>query len=134
MSKKRGLSADDKRAVILKLYHEYKEPFNLKEIEVKASKAGVVLQTVKDMNQSLVDDFLVYSDKIGSANFFWSFPSKCSVDKQNEKERLLGAIEQVEHRLEGATKTIKDSRSERCASDRGEKVITCSHKYSIAYV
>ncbi len=70
MSKKRGLSLDDKRNVILSIYHEAKEPMNLKEIEAKASKAGVVQQTIKDVNQSLVDDDLVNSDKIGSGIFF----------------------------------------------------------------
>ena len=39
------------------------EPLNLKEIESKASKLGVVLQTVKDVNQSLVDDFLIQVHK-----------------------------------------------------------------------
>ena len=38
MSKRKGMSADDKRRVILKIYHERKEPFNLKEIETIASK------------------------------------------------------------------------------------------------
>lgn len=47
MSKKRkGLSADEKRDVILNLYHTNKEVYNLKEIEQLGSKAGVVLQTV----------------------------------------------------------------------------------------
>lgn len=32
------MSADDKRRVILKIYHDRKEPFNLKEIETIASK------------------------------------------------------------------------------------------------
>ena len=68
---------------ILQIYHEEKCPFNLKEIENKASKRGVVQQTIKDMNQQLVYDNLVLSDKIGSANFFWSFPSKLIIDKKN---------------------------------------------------
>jgi Mnd1 HTH domain len=38
MSKRKGLSAEDKRRVILSIYHEKKEPFNLKEIETLASK------------------------------------------------------------------------------------------------
>ncbi len=46
MSKKRGLSGDEKRNVILSIYHDQSEPFNLKEIETLASKKGVVLQTV----------------------------------------------------------------------------------------
>jgi hypothetical protein len=31
----------------------------------------VVLQSVKEINQGLVDDKLVCMDKIGSSNFFW---------------------------------------------------------------
>ena len=37
MSKRKGLSADEKRRVILDIYHSHKEPFNLKEIEVLVS-------------------------------------------------------------------------------------------------
>ena len=35
---------------------------------------------------------MVYSDKIGSANFFWSFPSKELVDKTNKKEQIQKLI------------------------------------------
>ncbi|KAF9648572.1 meiotic nuclear division protein 1 [Thelephora ganbajun] len=37
---------------------------------------GIVSQSVKEVVQSLVDDGLVQYDKIGSSNFFWSFPSQ----------------------------------------------------------
>jgi len=37
---------------------------------------GIVSQSVKEVLQSLVDDGLVQGDKIGSSNFFWSFPSQ----------------------------------------------------------
>ncbi|KIP11628.1 hypothetical protein PHLGIDRAFT_114474 [Phlebiopsis gigantea 11061_1 CR5-6] len=37
---------------------------------------GIVSQSVKEVLQSLVDDGLVQADKIGSSNFFWSFPSQ----------------------------------------------------------
>jgi hypothetical protein len=33
---------------------------------------------VKEVLESLVNDDLVETDKIGSANFFWSLPSKTS--------------------------------------------------------
>jgi len=39
MSKKKGLSAEEKRKVILSIYHDKKEPFNLKEMENLASRA-----------------------------------------------------------------------------------------------
>ena len=47
---------------------------------------------MKEFNQSLVDDNMVYSDKIGSANFFWSFPSKEQADKTNRKEQTQKMI------------------------------------------
>ena len=123
MSKRRGLSVDDKRTVIMKLYHDYKEPFNLKEVETKASKNGVVLQTVKDMNQSLVDDFMVYSDKIGAANFFWAFPSKLSVDKSNERDKLISNIARYEESFQKAKSDLEFAKQTRNEVGRKEKVI-----------
>lgn len=37
-----------------------------------------MLQTVKDVLDSLLADNLVLSDKIGAANFFWSLPSQAA--------------------------------------------------------
>ena len=68
MSKKKGLSASDKQEVILGIYQELKLPMNLKEIENLASKRGVVQQTVKEMNQILVDDFVIYRLRLRSLN------------------------------------------------------------------
>ena len=56
---KKGLSLEEKRQKILDIYYERKEVFNLKEIEKIGAKKGVVFQTIKDVNQSLVDDNLV---------------------------------------------------------------------------
>ena len=49
---------------------------NLKEIEKLGAKKGVVLQTIKDVNQSLIDDNLVETDRIGIGSFFWALPSR----------------------------------------------------------
>lgn len=77
MSKKRkGLSLEEKRDKLLEVYYDKKEVLNLKEIEKYGAKKGVVLQTIKDVNQSLIDDNLVETDKIGIGAFFWAFPSK----------------------------------------------------------
>lgn len=35
---------------------------------------GIVVQSVKEIVQKLVDDNLVKSDKIGTSVYFWSFP------------------------------------------------------------
>ena len=90
---KKGISWDEKRKRILQIYYDQvsqivlnlfvtfilifqKAVFNLKEIEKIGAKKGVIVQAIKDVNQSLVDDNLVESDKIGIGSFFWALPSK----------------------------------------------------------
>jgi transcription initiation factor IIE alpha subunit len=48
----------------------------LKELEkYLAKEKGIVQQSVKEVIQSLVDDRLVNLEKIGTSNYYWSFPS-----------------------------------------------------------
>ncbi|KAK0476633.1 meiotic nuclear division protein 1 [Armillaria novae-zelandiae] len=71
------LSAEEKRVKLLEIFHETKDFYQLKELEKLGPKMkGIVSQSVKEVLQSLVDDGLVQGDKIGSSNFFWSFPSQ----------------------------------------------------------
>ena len=39
---------------------------------------GITGQSVKEVLQSLVDDAMVDTDKIGTSVYFWAFPSKAS--------------------------------------------------------
>lgn len=74
MSTKR-VSLDEKRSRMLQLFYEKREFFTLKELEKIAPKEkGIVMQSVKDIVQALVDDGIIQSDKIGSAIYFWAFP------------------------------------------------------------
>lgn len=80
----RGLSAEEKRVKLLEIFHETKDFFQLKELEKLGPKMkGIVSQSVKEVLQGLVDDGLVQADKIGSSNFFWSFPSQRGTMMQN---------------------------------------------------
>mmetsp|Transcript_75932 Transcript_75932/g.88300 ORF Transcript_75932/g.88300 Transcript_75932/m.88300 type:complete len:205 (-) Transcript_75932:180-794(-) len=90
--KKKALSFDEKRARLLAIFHERKEVFNLKELEKHGSKAGIVLQTVKEVLEALMSDNLVESDKIGSANFFWSLPSRAYQSLTMKKEEYNSQI------------------------------------------
>ncbi|KAK0087094.1 hypothetical protein PV325_001763 [Microctonus aethiopoides] len=75
MSKR--VSLDEKRARMLQIFYEKKEFFTLKELEKIASKEkGIVVQTVKDVLQALVDDGFVHTDKIGSTIYYWTFPGE----------------------------------------------------------
>ncbi|XP_043684558.1 meiotic nuclear division protein 1 homolog [Vespula pensylvanica] len=96
MSKRKGLTLDEKRARMLQLFYERREFFTLKELEKIAPKEkGIVTQTVKDVLQTLVDDGLVRSDKIGTSIYFWTFPGE--------------NITAVENRIAHASKRIVES-------------------------
>lgn len=86
--KKRGMSLEDKRATMMNIFHETKEVYLLKDMEKLASKRGVVLQSVKEVLQSLVDDDMVHAEKIGVSNYFWSFPSEAAVKMDTEISKL----------------------------------------------
>jgi len=116
--KRKGLSIDEKKRVILGIYHERKEPFNLKEIENHGSKKGVVQQTIKDINQSLIDDGLVCGDKIGSANFFWSFPSKYYQEQLKLRDSLTQSISKCNASISSCTAELETSRNMRKMAGR----------------
>jgi len=67
-------SADDKKRMLLKVYHTRKEPFNNKELLVVGKMAGLNDKIVPDVNSQLMDDNYVQTDKIGPSHFYWSFP------------------------------------------------------------
>ncbi|OJT09324.1 Meiotic nuclear division protein 1 -like protein [Trametes pubescens] len=76
---------------------------------------GIVSQTVKEVLQSLVDDGLVQMDKIGSSNFFWSFPSQRGAMMQNRLKTVKdtqGSLQGQLDELRTAAEAEKASRPE----------------------
>lgn len=88
MSKKRGLSLEDKRGQLLQIFHESQDYYLLRELEKLGPRKGVVSQTVKDVLQSLVDDDLVFKDKIGTSVYFWSLPSSAGNQLRQVRAKL----------------------------------------------
>ncbi|XP_033338306.1 meiotic nuclear division protein 1 homolog [Megalopta genalis] len=96
MSKRKGVSLDEKRARMLQIFYEKREFFTLKELEKIAPKEkGIVTQSVKDIVEALVDDGLVRSEKIGTSVYFWTFPG--------------GNITAIEQRISEASKKIVEA-------------------------
>ncbi|XP_072024201.1 LOW QUALITY PROTEIN: meiotic nuclear division protein 1 homolog [Amphiura filiformis] len=105
MSRKKGLSLDEKRERMLELFYERKEVYQLKELEKICPKVkGITSMSVKDVLQSLVDDNMVDSDRIGTSNYFWAFPSKAS----NIRKRKIDDLEEQ----------LKESEKKRVATER----------------
>eukprot|EP00823_Brevimastigomonas_motovehiculus_P007333 TRINITY_DN6360_c0_g1_i1.p1 TRINITY_DN6360_c0_g1~~TRINITY_DN6360_c0_g1_i1.p1 ORF type:complete len:206 (+),score=44.33 TRINITY_DN6360_c0_g1_i1:60-677(+) len=118
MSKRKGLSLEEKRKRMLEYFYEKKEVFSLKELESHVSKAkGIVQQTVKEVLQSLVDDGLVDNDKIGSGNFYWALPSKAAQTRQVKLESLKKQIADMKTNQEVAEKRKVEAMTGREASD-----------------
>ena len=46
-------------------------PRAAQDMEKLAAKQGVVLQTVKDVVDSLVNDDLIHEDRIGISKYYW---------------------------------------------------------------
>ncbi|KAH9762745.1 Meiotic nuclear division protein 1-like [Citrus sinensis] len=92
MSKKRGLSLEEKRGKILEIFYESQDFYLLKELEKLGPKKGVITQSVKDVVQSLVDDDLVLKDKIGTS--LRNVYRKLESDLQSSKKRHTELVEQ----------------------------------------
>ncbi|XP_037081427.1 meiotic nuclear division protein 1 homolog [Pollicipes pollicipes] len=104
MSKRKGVSAEEKRTRMLDLLYEKQDFFQLKELERLGPKEkGVVSQSVKEVIQGLVDDGLVDTDKIGTSVYFWAFPSKGAGVRQHKLaglEEQLAQLRQKRHTVE----------------------------------
>ena len=77
MSKRsKPVSAQDKRIRMLEIFQETQDFWQLKELEKMAPKLkGIVSQSVKEVVEGLVSDGLVITEKVGTSNYFWSYPS-----------------------------------------------------------
>jgi len=117
MSRKRGLSVDEKRARIEKIFYDTKDVFTLQQLEAIASKKGVVRQTVKDIAQSLVDDGFLCLDKIGTSNFYWQFPSQSLVLKQNSKRKWTEMCDDLRTKIKALEKEQSSLKKRRVESD-----------------
>lgn len=91
---RKGVSWEEKRQRLKKIVFVGNDVFNLKQLEKRGKKAGIVQQTVKDVAQSLVDDNMIDLDKVGSQNIYWGFASKATQKLAAKKAALTKSISQ----------------------------------------
>ncbi|KAA0203872.1 hypothetical protein HAZT_HAZT002682 [Hyalella azteca] len=100
MSRRKGLSLEEKRSKMLELFYEKKDFFMMKELEKIAPKEkGIIAQSVKDVVQSLVDDNMVDTEKIGTCVYFWAFPSKASIQLNKRVSKLEEELKTAQEKL-----------------------------------
>ncbi|XP_011504513.1 PREDICTED: meiotic nuclear division protein 1 homolog [Ceratosolen solmsi marchali] len=109
MSKRKRITADEKRTLMLQFFHEKKDFYTLKELEVLVPKeCGIIQQAVKDILQTLVDDDLVHTDKIGTIVYFWAFPGEKILILENEIGQTGNKILTLETKLEQLKSDIQN--------------------------
>ena len=93
MSKKKGLSIEEKIQKVEDYFHEHQVPYTMKELMVVIPKAkGVIYQSVEECVELLVSENRVQCEKIGVSTFYWYFDvsstdkaaAKCDTLKQRK--------------------------------------------------
>lgn len=107
----------EKRETMLKILFDTAEVYNLKELEKLGNKAGVVLQSVKEVLESLMFDSLIEIEKIGSSNFYWAFPSKATCALQNRIKKARLGTEEDQKSIEGLSKEVAELEATRVRTD-----------------
>ncbi|KAK9238272.1 meiotic nuclear division protein 1 [Lipomyces kononenkoae] len=99
MSRK-GMPAAEKASRLLAFFHDSLSFFAIKDIERQGAKAtGINSMQIKDVLQGLIDDSLVRCEKIGSGNYYWSFPSDAS------RSRILN-LESIRRKVEAGNENV----------------------------
>ena len=82
----------------------------------------VLYIAVKDVNQSLVDDNLISSDKIGAGNFYWCFPSKTYTDLNAKKTVLTEMSVNITTSINGKKLQLQEIKLSRNANNRDDLI------------
>jgi hypothetical protein len=79
-----------KQATILAWFHKTSVAYSIKDLEkLLPAVASINSMQVKDFLQALSDDSLIRVEKIGSGNWYWSFPSDTKKAKDTALEKAL---------------------------------------------
>jgi predicted RNase H-like nuclease (RuvC/YqgF family) len=123
MGKTKGLSFEEKRKRMLDIFKDDPSFFHLKDIEKLGTKKGIIYQSIEDVLDSLVNDNLVETEKIGSSNFYWALPSKIYQVKKNTLDKNNSIIENLKGENQNLKIKIKEQKVMRKETDeRREKL------------
>lgn len=118
-----------KVALVLSYFRTTLVAHTLKDLEKSLpTHAGISSMAVKDYLTQLTSDSLLSVEKIGSGNWYWSFPA----DAQKAKELMLEEARKERNRLRdsvGALETMRNEmEKEDDGSDEREKVVEVAER------
>jgi len=122
MKKKRGLSLDDKRNILMQLFKKDQSFFHYKDIEKFCGKNKISFMIVKDLLNGIVADNLVETEKIGSSSFYWSLPTRVLTAKKKILEKEIEKTSLLKNELENIEKKITENKNLRTDVERNKKL------------
>ncbi|CAG5126490.1 unnamed protein product, partial [Candidula unifasciata] len=101
-----------------------KDFFQLKDLEKLCPKEkGITSMSVKEVVQSLVDDGIVDSDKIGTSIYFWAFPSKGTQNRKRKIDDLEVKMTELINKKQQLAETLKQAKVGKEDSEERQDVI-----------
>ncbi|GMH82413.1 hypothetical protein TrVE_jg584 [Triparma verrucosa] len=104
------MSAEEKKNTILLIYHTTKDVYTEKEIISLATKSGVSQGAIVDTNESLVDDNLVSTKKLGGTKYYWSFPGKKDRDMLTKLTSMQSELESSKRKRSSMEASLSSAR------------------------
>ncbi|XP_060573242.1 meiotic nuclear division protein 1 homolog [Ruditapes philippinarum] len=125
MSKRKGLSVEEKRHRMMEFFFEKKDFFQLKELERQCQKEkGITSMSVKEILTSLVDDGMVDTDKIGTSVYFWAFPSKASQNRKRKIDDLEARLADAESKKLNLMDAVEKAKVGKEESDDRDEILS----------
>ena len=101
--------------------YSYPIHFHITIYNINQFITTLLLISIADINQALVDDGLVDKEKIGGSNYFWSFPAKKDRLNQLAHEETLKKIEALRTNIKEAEARLADAKRGREEDESGER-------------
>ena len=121
MKKKKGLSLEDKRQILLKLFKGSGSFYHYKDIEKHCTQNKISFMLVKDLLAGITADNLLETEKIGSSAFYWSLPNRVYDAKLKQLEREKTNIENAKNEINSLNQKIEDNKAIRIENDERKK-------------
>ena len=121
MKKKKGLSLEDKRQILLKLFKGSGSFYHYKDIEKHCTQNKISFMLVKDLLAGITADNLLETEKIGSSAFYWSLPNRVYDAKLKQLEREKTNIENAKNEINSLNQKIEDNKAIRVENDERKK-------------
>lgn len=106
MAKKLG--PQEIRAGVLSIFNENGEFFAMKEVESVGRTRGISQKSVKDMVQSLVNEKIIETAKIGTVSYYWILPSNNTELRKAKLEELKDTNSKLKDKVVGLEKEIEN--------------------------